>query len=402
MTGGSAEERSLRALLICPDSVLAAQFTRSTSTVAELDVQSHLDQYPPGPQLKESLRQIAPEVVMVDVATDLGTALQLTAVLLESAPEAAVVALHTRNDPDAILQSLRAGCSEFLSSPFPTGDVTQAMQRVLRRRPTETPVEPARRGRLIVFAPVKGGSGASTLAANVAYQVNQQIDGKVLLADFDVTQGVLSFTLRVNHQYAVTDALRHAGEMDRKLWGSLVVEKKGVDLLLAPERPEPALIEPYPVQAVLEHARNIYDVVVVDLGGVCESMSMATLSAAQDIYLVCSAGLASLYMMRRTIPLVEELGYSRDHIHVVVNQLPRRAELSLGDMEKIFRASVHATFPEDRAAVSIALREGNTLPDSSDLSRAVGKFVRDFVGNAPPQERVGFGVRALKELLSGT
>jgi pilus assembly protein CpaE len=276
------------------------------------------------------------------------------------------------------------------------------MQRVLRRRPAEQNTETASRGRLIVFAPVKGGSGASTLAANVAYQVKSQISGKVLLADFDVTQGVLSFTLRVNHQYAVTDALHHAGEMDRKLWGSLVVERKGVDLLLAPERPEPALIEPYPVQAILEHARNMYDVVVVDLGGVCESMSMATLSAAQDIYLVCSGDLPSLYMMRRTIPLVEEMGYSRDQIRVVVNRLPRRSELSLSDMERIFRASVHATFPEDRPAVLAALRDGDTIADNSDLSTAVRKFVKDLVGQAPQADSGGFGIRALKELLSGT
>lgn len=402
MTGGSAEERSLRALLICPDTVLATQFTRGTGAVSELEVKTHLAAYPTGPQLKEALRQIAPEVVLVDVATDLGRALQLTAVLLESAPATAVVALHSKNDPDAILQSLRAGCSEFLSSPFPAADVTQAMQRVLRRRPAEVRAETPPRGRLIVFAPVKGGSGASTLAANVAFQVKKQTDGKVLLADFDVTQGVLSFTLRVNHQYAVTDALHHIGEMDRKLWESLVVSHKGVDLLLAPDRPEPALIEPYPVQAILEHARNMYDVVVVDLGGVCESMSMATLSAAQDVYLVCSGDLASLYMMRRTIPLVEEMGYSRDQIRVVVNRLPRRSELSLSDMEKIFRASVHATFPEDSAAVLTALRDGDTVADNSDLSGAVRKFVKDFVGKAPQRESGGFGVRALRELLSGT
>lgn len=392
----------MRALLICPDTVLATQFTRSTGAVPELEVKAHLGEYPSGPQLKEALRQIAPEIVLVDVATDLGQALQLTTLLIESVPATAVVALHSTNDPDAILRSLRAGCAEFLSSPFLAGDVTQAMQRVLRRRPTEVRAEQGPRGRLIVFAPVKGGSGASTLAANVAYQVKKQTDGKVLLADFDVTQGVLSFTLRANHQYSVSDALHHIGEMDRKLWASLVVERKGVDLLLAPERPEPVFIAPYPVQAILEHARGMYDVVVVDLGGVCESMSMATLSAAQDIHLVCSGDLASLYMMRRTIPLVEEMGYGRDQIRVVVNRLPRRSELSLSDMEKIFRASVHATFPEDRAAVAAALRDGDTVADNSDLGGAVRKFVKDFVGKAPQAESGGFGVRAFKELLGRT
>lgn len=391
----------MRALLICPDTILATQFTRSTGAVPELDVKAHLGEYPSAPQLKEALRQIAPEIVLVDVATDLGRALQLTALLLESAPATAVVALHSNNDPDAILRSLRAGCTEFLSSPFPAGDVTQAMQRVLRHR-GEARAEQGPRGRLIVFAPVKGGSGASTLAANVAYQVKKQTDGNVLLADLDFTQGVLSFTLRVNHQYSVSDALHHIGEMDRKLWASLVVERKGVDLLLAPERPEPGFIAPYPVQAILEHARSMYDVVVVDLGGVCESMSMATLSAAQDIHLVCSGDLASLYLMRRTIPLVEEMGYGRDHIRVVVNRLPRCSELSLSDMEKIFRASVHATFPEDRAAVAAALRDGDTVADNSDLGGAVRKFVKDFVGKTPQSDSGGFGVRVFKELLGGT
>ena len=402
MTTGGAAKRSLRGLLICPDSALAGQFTRSIGAIADLDVKAQLDSYPAGPQAKEALREVAPELVLLDVATNLQVALELAALLIETDPHTAIVALHHSNDSDAILRSLRAGCSEFLSSPFPRSDLEQAIQRVLRRRPPQPREEATSRGQLLVFAPVKGGSGATTLAANVAFEVRREIKGKVLLADFDVTQGVLAFTLRINHQYDVTDALRHAGEMDRALWGSLVVERSGLDVLLAPERPEPALIEPYPVQAVIEYARTIYDVVVIDLGGVCESMSMAALSASQEINLVCSSDLPSLYMMRRTIPLIEELGYGRDQIQVVVNRVPRHQELSVSDMEKIFRATVRATFPEDRDAVARALREGTTLAEGSELNRSIRKFVKDFAGTPAEEVRGGFGMGALKELLSGT
>ena len=100
-----------------------------------------------------------------------------------------------------------------------------------------------------------------------------------------------------------------------------MVQRESVDLLLAPERPEPAIVEPQPVQEVLEYSCGAYDYVVVDLGSVCESMSMATLSVADSIYLVCSSDLGSLFMMRRSIPLIEEMGYSRGRSN---GGIPRR------------------------------------------------------------------------------
>ena len=226
--------------------------------------------------------------------------------------------------------------------------------------------------------------------------------GRVLLADFNISSGMTSFLLRVTHQYSVLDALKHAGEMDAALWGSLVAQRDGIDLLLAPARPEPAIIEPQLVQALLEHTRAAYDFVVVDLGSVCESMSMATLSVAEGIYLVCSSDLASLFMMRRTIPLIEEMGYTRDHIKILVNRMRTRAEVSLADMEKIFRASVHATFPNDPAAVHKALREGAPLAENCELSKHLRKFVTDTLGQEKRPAPRSFGVRALKELLGGT
>lgn len=401
MKGGGVDDRPLKAILICPDSTLHSQFSHAVQGLGSVEVSLHLDDYPPASVLRDSLRQTGVEVILIDVSSDLPTALDTTAAILQAAPAVVIIAIHTSNDSDAILQCLRNGCSEFLSSPFSTTDLTQAMQRVLRRRPTEIQQSPVNRGRLVVFAPVKGGSGATVLAANFAHQVKRLVKGPVLLADLDLTSGVLSFMLRASHQYDVTDALSNADQMDRTLWGSLVVERDGLDYLLAPERPEPAIIEPYPVQALLEFTRSIYEVVVVDLGGVCESMSMATLSAAQEIYLVCSSDLPSLYMMRRTIPLVEELGYSRDQIHVIVNRVPRRSELAQGDMEKIFRASVHATFPDEPAAVQKALREGEPLSAGSELGRSIHKFAQDIVGKPVEQDGGGFGVRALKELLGG-
>ncbi len=47
-------------------------------------------------------------------------------------PPVQVVGLHTQNDSDAILQSLRAGATEFLAAPFELASQRDAIARLRR------------------------------------------------------------------------------------------------------------------------------------------------------------------------------------------------------------------------------------------------------------------------------
>jgi Flp pilus assembly CpaE family ATPase len=127
---------------------------------------------------------------------------------------------------------------------------------------------------------------------------------------------------------------------------------------------------------------------------------MATLTVADEIFLVCSSEMPSLFLMRRTLPLLEEMGHRREQLHVLVNRVRRRGELTRADMEKIFRASVHATFPADPEAVNRALREGVSVAEGSELGKSVKHFVTGLLGKeASKEQRGAFGLEALKELL---
>jgi pilus assembly protein CpaE len=391
----------LTAILICPDGNLKRQFQATLAGLGQrLVALVELSDYPSSRDLGEQLRQRQPDALLIEVGTNRERALELLGYLGREWPALSVVALHHSNDPETILQCLRGGAAEFLSSPFPANDVSQALDRMLRRKSLETRPKAAGRGRVLAFAPAKGGSGATTIVSNTAFQVKKKSDAKVLLADFHMTAGVAAFLLRINHPYSVLDALKHSGQLDPSLWGSLVGSRDGLDVLAAPERPEPALIEPYPVQEVLEYARSVYDYVLVDLGSVCDSIAMATLTVAEDIFMVCSCEMPSLFMMRRTLPLLEEMGHSRDHLHVLVNRVSRRTDLATGDMEKIFRAKVHTTFPTDTAAVMHALREGQAVAEGSDLGKAIARFAEELAG-AQSSESKAFGIGVIKELLSG-
>jgi pilus assembly protein CpaE len=259
----------------------------------------------------------------------------------------------------------------------------------------------SKRGRIHFFAPVKGGSGATTLAYSTAFQIRKQSSASVLLADLHLVGGVVAFLAKLRPAYSAVDALRHASQLDESVWKSLVSVKGGVDILAAPDRPEPAIIEPFPVQELLEFSRGLYDHVVVDLGSILDPLGMTAINASDETNLVCSTDMTSLFLMRRTIPVLEEMGRRRDQLNVLVNRTDRKRELSSDELEKIFRASIHRTFPDDPAAVEQAQREGEPLPETCDLGKSIRGYVQGILGAAgatPANSRLG----ALKQLWGGT
>ena len=398
----AGQGKGLTAILICPDQQLAAAFLQTVEPLAEISVVGRLADYPSGQVLEERVVSLQPDVVLLDVSSKPEDSQRLVSHIVDYWPQISAVGLSHSNEPDVILRCLRSGAAEFLSSPFRSSDVQQALQRMLRRKSVEMRPGSRARGSLLAFVPAKGGAGCTTLAGSIAHRIHKAGRQRVLLIDFDLVAGLISFLFRINHPYSVMDAVKHSGNLDDALWSSLVCQRNGIDILPAPERPDPTPVDAYPVQEVLEYARFAYDYVVVDLGGICDSVSLSTLPLANSVYLVCGRDMPSLFLMRRAVQLLEETGYNREQMRVLVNRFEKRPELSREDMEKIFRAPVHALFPDDSAAVSAALREGVPVGENTDLGRSLGRFVKKFLGDQAAPASKSPRVRTLKELLSGT
>ncbi len=386
----------LHAVLVCPDRALAEQFALTTAELKSLNIVADLKEYPSPAALDQRLSQLRPGAALLDVGSDRSTALALVAHIAAAHPALPVVGLYGSGDPEIILQCLRSGAAEFLHAPFREADTEQAVMRLVRRKESEERHAPAR-GRLIAFVPAKGGSGATTIASNVAYMLRQLSLKRVLLADFDLAAGTIAFSFKLNHTYSLLDALQHSHQLDESLWGSLVTGRDGFDILPAPEKPSSPTIELYRVQEFLEYARSVYDCVVVDLPSITEKLSQAMLNGADQIFLVASPELPTLFLARKTLALLEELGFHKDQIRVLVNRLKRRGELTPTDMEKIFRFPIYATFPKDSAGVRRSLTEARPVEESSDLGSACRKFATGLfgTGNQPGKKASLVGLKTL-------
>src|SRR5436309_3396343 len=168
----SHPQSELTSLVISPNRELAQQFSATLPSTRAFHILAEMKSYPPVPTLDIRLRQLRPDLVFLDLATDLGKATELIEFIAGIRPPVFVVGLHFLNDSEAILRSLRAGATEFLYSPFEIEMQKQVLSRINRLRKPAARSE-ADRGRVVAFSTSKPGSGASTLACQTAFALSK-------------------------------------------------------------------------------------------------------------------------------------------------------------------------------------------------------------------------------------
>lgn len=392
-------EPEITALLVAPDRDLAQQFLATLPQTRAFQILADLKSYPPSQTLEIRVRQLKPAVVLVDLATDPAQAIELIRFTAGLNPPVLAVGLHTRNDSQAILQSLRAGASEFLYAPFELATQREAISRLRRLVQPETPTE-IEAGHAIAFTSSKPGSGASTIATQTAFALQKQTNKRVLLADCDLTGGTIGFYLKLTHNYSLVDALQHAEHLDPALWNSLTVNYGGVDILPAPAAPYAEAVDPSRLRMLADQARWMYEWVILDLPTIFSRTSLMAVSECERAFVISTPELPSLHLTRKALTLVTQLGFPKDRFQVLVNRVNKRDEIGTADMEKLFGCPVHASLPNDYFALHRVVTLGQPLGSEGELGRAIENVAQRLGGTLGGGRRAQGGSRELNPALA--
>src|SRR5829696_1027369 len=120
----------IRGLMVSPDRRIADEFLASLGRGRSFEIVGDLRAYPSASNLDTRIRQLRPDVLLLDLATDLDTAAELIRAVTTQNPPVHVIGLHTHNNSEAILRSLRNGASEFLFAPFEISVQEAAITRI--------------------------------------------------------------------------------------------------------------------------------------------------------------------------------------------------------------------------------------------------------------------------------
>jgi pilus assembly protein CpaE len=371
----------LRGFIICPDAELAAALEQALAETRMVRT-SRGSYYPDTADLARVLRQQEPQVVFLSLES-LEEGHRLIRSFEERAPGVPVVGVGLSRDSDTLLAIMRAGVREYLSPPFELKSVREALVRVTslveRTFPSGT-------NNVYAFLPSKPGVGASTVALHTCLAVSRWPETGLLLADFDLANGMLGFMLRLNTQYSVVDAVEHAHELDEELWNRLVTKVGSLHVLTAGRLNPGHRIDPAYLQPLMGFARRNYDVVAVDLSGMMERFSIELMSETSRVFLVCTPEIPSLHLASQKLRYLNSLELG-GRVEVVMNRAEKSQVLSDAEMERLLGAPVRWTIPNDYARVHKAMMAGQMVEPGSKLGKAFEELARSLAAETPTVER---------------
>ena len=335
-----------------------------------------------------AIQATAPAVVFVDVQDDRETGLALARHLSSLGQPLVVVLLGPLLSAESLLAAMRAGVAEFFPVPVDHKAVLDALPR-LREKLPGTAEAAAGAGRVLAFFSAKGGSGATTVATNLAIEVHKRTGRRTLLVDLDPELGEVSLLLGVQPQFNFVDLVQNFHRMDTGLLSSYIEQHgSGVHLLSAPYHPDrAAAVSEEQVRQILAYLKTQYDFVFVD----AKSFGPATLAAfeqSSDVFLVATVDLPSLRNIQRGLPLIRRvMPRGDDQIRLVINRYNPNDEISLKDVQKSLGLPVYATLANDYEAVIASINSGKpvvTQVGKSPVARDLKALAGRLAGGATP------------------
>ena len=368
------------ALLIAPNRSLGGQLLARTGEGLDLAVTHQLDSYPSAEALAALVGSGKPDLVFLDLATDLDAACGLIRTLASLHPDIYVVGLDQRKDSETVMKVLREGATEFLHSPFEPAELRGALARIDRLRRSSGSAR-ATSGTVIAFSSAKPGAGATTLATQTALALRALTGQRILLLDFNFEGGLAGAGSVPAPRYSVIDALDQAHSLDVTKWSMLTEYTGHIDVLAAPQDPYEGEVEPETIHALLASARLAYDWIVVDLPTVFQIRSQVVLFEADQGFVVTTTELPSLHLARRASAWLAQYGFGKERCRLLVNRAAFSALLDRKVVDDVLSCPVFATLPNDYRTLHDLRRFGETPGRDTELGASLHRFAALLAGS---------------------
>ncbi|MGA8540521.1 MAG: AAA family ATPase [Terriglobales bacterium] len=356
------DQRAVLQVLVDGTSVARTVCTNATMPPASND-----------PAIRKT-RAFAPDVVLVDIATnDLSSTLRAIELLHQEIPDAALFAIGPMTQPQLIVSAMRAGVREYIERPTTTTDLLEAFVRLTTTR--RKPGRESSRGKVFTIVNAKGGSGATTVAVNLALAL-QSIHHSTALVDV-APLGHCALHLNLKPSFTVSDAITNLHRLDSSLLDSFMARTdRGLQVLagaMTPSAVEPSASD---FARLLDTMVGLFHYIVVDASSRLDSATRLVSNLSEKVLLVAHADVASLWSAGRVAQYLGESG-SRDRFALVLNRYRKVVGFDEAQTEAAIGAPVLWRIPNQYFAVSTAIDRGVPLVQQGNT-----EFARSISGLA--------------------
>src|ERR671937_38575 len=310
---------------------------------------------------------------------------------LKQLPERPIVVLvHDARD-GFVRRVFEAGADDVVVLPESPERIAFTFEKAIARR------EGAAVASGVALAPMgcvlgpKGGTGKTLTACNLAVALARKAK-KVALVDLDLQFGDVALSLGLAPEKTIYDLAKSGGSLDiEKLESYLVSHPSGVQVLMAPTRPDQAsFVTVDLLRDVYTLLPSNYDFVIVDTPPGFTPEVIASIDNSSHVCMVGMLDSLSLKNTKLGLETLELMGYDSERITVLLNRADSRIGISTDDVAAIVGRLPEVFVPSDRE-IAKSMTDGVPIVIGAERSEATkafralaDRFVEAGRNGAPP------------------
>jgi pilus assembly protein CpaE len=290
-------------------------------------------------------------------------------------PEVPIIVLAATSPNGFLRRAFEAGAVDMAIFPQTQEQLRFLMSVAIARHPGHLAADASvAHGRLVCVLGPKGGTGKTLTSCNLATAL--AVAGqRVLVIDLDLQFGDVALCLGLPPEKTMYDlAVSGGGLDDEKLRDYVMTHDTGVDVLLAPARPDQAsAITIDLLRDILGIAINAYDFVIADTPPGFTAEVIATIDASTDLVMVGTLDSLSLKNTKLGLETLSLMDYDQNKIRLVLNRADTRVGISHHDVVAVLGSEPEIFIPSDRE-IPRSVNEGVPITLSRPQSFAAASF----------------------------
>ncbi len=329
--------------------------------------------------------RLVPQLVVLVLPPEPAVGLEVLRETRNTLPNVHLLVVGPATDARMILRTLHEGADEFLDESALDTELASALARFKSRE--SLPAERQQAGKVVAVLGPSGGSGSSTLAANLSVALAQQY-GECGLIDLRLAAGDLASMLDLNPAHSMADLCAHLARLDQSMFEQFFARhRSGVCLLAAPIGfADVQRVTSRGVRRTLAMSRVRFPFVVLDLDNAFDVEQVEALWQADTVLLVLRLDYISVRNARRVLDNLVRLGIGLEAVRLVVNGYRQRKQLSVAQAEEALGMKIAHYVPHDPATVNQAINKGVPVLlyyPSAKVSKSIRALTAAFNGRAP-------------------
>ena len=308
-----------------------------------------------GISLAHSLK---PDLIITDVMMPDINGYEVTRTLRRQ-PEFAntpILVLTAQSGLQDKIKSFEAGADDHLVKPFEAAELVARVMALLRRAEAakvprvEAPSEKIKRAeaRMIAVHSLRGGTGCSSLAVNLAVGLSALWREPTILLDMTMTAGQVAMMLNMTLRRTWADiATFSAGDLDMNALSSIISgHESGLHFIAAPTFPiEAEGLRGEMLAAAFKLIKGQYEYVIADLPHDFSEPAIQALDAADVILMVATPDMASIRAVTAALDTYDKLGYPKEKRKLILNATFPHSSLTKDKIESALDLTAIAMIP---------------------------------------------------------